>query len=147
MDNPDKFSFFRYPWQKYALAMGAALISMLFVHDIRLYQFNYEIKESHQNWAGYQNKMFFLFVFYGVVLLILIGQLLIAKLARTKKRAWISLFLLLVFSTLAMGIASYLFIASSAEKTLQFFCYLFLSLLVAGLFATGIKIYRLSSGK
>lgn len=59
MDNPDKFSFFRYPWQKYALAMGAALISMLFVHDIRLYQFNYEINESHQNWAGYQNKMFF----------------------------------------------------------------------------------------
>lgn len=147
MDKKSTFSFIRYPWQKYALAIGAIVASAIILYEVRIFQFHSTMKEMHHSWEDYQNKMLFLFVFYSVILLNLIGQLLIAKIGKTEKRAYTILFILMLVSTLAIAIAGYLLIASSSQQILRIFWLLLLALLVIGTLSVGIRIIRLPSNK
>lgn len=142
MSTKDTYSFWKYPWQNYALIIGAVLVVLLLIGEAKNFQFHSLVKDSVlPNWGEYQKKTIYRFVFYSVFLFNLIGQLFIGKVGKTEKQCYQLLFAILLISTVLLGIAGFMTIAHVPSRLLTTLHYLLLAGMALGTASAGKKAF------
>lgn len=142
MSEKDTYSFWKYPWQKYALIIGVVLLVLILIEEVKNFQFHSLVKDSVlPNWEEYQKKAIYSFVFYSVFLFNSIGQLVIGKVGTTEKQCYQLLFAILLISTVLLGIAGFMTVAHLPSRHLTTLHYLFLAGMALGTASAGKKAF------